>query len=469
MDPITLVGVDPGSQAFDCCLIRTTSRQTSYRTFSMCTSELAAWIQWLKHEKVNLIALEGSGGMCVPLEKAIQQTDIPLYSVSPYRVGKYRQALSGQHKSNRKDAAAVAEFALQLHEHGRLEEYRRTWFPDPNLRRFTRMYEQKQKEATREINRLWSAIHQACPDLFQALHALGGNGSSALTRIWVLKLIAMYPDSSSWAQLSAQELAKRIGQGRSHVRDHMLALQKAVQGVPPGDSGEIVAIKNLAGTALALKQCADAFHRHITVETTKNPATVALMRYKGIGPIIAAQFVSEIIHIGRFQNNHKLASYAGIGRAEHKTGGNMVERAQRLYNRRLKNACYSMARSVTLHNPDSHLTAYYHALRAKGMRHMAAYKRVARALLRIIFRDLKRVAANQVPVHQVHENKARHEGNPDFSPERAKDPPAPHAPHTLVAHRTTSGSTGEAQAPAHPEVVAVGARSGQAAGEAYRG
>ena len=144
------------------------------------------------------------------------------------------------------------------------------------------------------------------------------------------------------------------------------------------------------------------------------------MRHRGIGPIISAQIVTEIIDIRRFKSNHKPAAYAGVARVQKKTGRTTTERSQQLYNHRLKNAFF---------NPDSHLSGYYRHLRSEGMRHSEAYKRVGRALIRVFYRELMSVAQNEA--------QARHEGNPEPLPERAQDQEQPHASPNVSAKNTT--------------------------------
>jgi transposase len=60
-----------------------------------------------------LLAIEGSGGYSRPLERALRSADIPFYSIDPYRIIRYRQAMLGQHKNNQKDALTVALFAQE--------------------------------------------------------------------------------------------------------------------------------------------------------------------------------------------------------------------------------------------------------------------------------------------------------------------------------------------------------------------
>jgi hypothetical protein len=102
-----------------------------------------------------------------------------------------------------------------------------------------------------------------------------------------------------------------------------------------------------------------------------------------------------------------------------KPGLENTERKTFMFNHRLKNIFFTAARNYTLYNPDSHLTGYYRSLKARGMKQIELYKRVARALLRRFYKDLKttehRVGKNEArgPIRNLTPGKEKHpEANP---------------------------------------------------------
>ena len=113
-----------------------------------------------------------------------------------------------------------------------------------------------------------------------------------------------------------------------------------------------------------------------------------LKQKRGMGIVTAASIIAEIVDIRRFVREDNLAGYAGLGRREHSTGDSTREVASQTFNRRLKDALITAARNYVQFNPDSHLAGYYRNLVKKGMTHLEATKRVARALVRVIFRQL---------------------------------------------------------------------------------
>lgn len=424
MQSLRVVGVDPASGDYQCALVEQGNRRTHHRKFSVAENELMEFVEWIRAMQVDVVALEGRGGFCLPLKRILYSGGISFYSFDSYRVARYRQAIIGENKNNRNDAAAVAQYALALHSRGRLEDHRCDWFPDETLRPLVRMYEQKQKEATREINRLWRIIHGISGTLFLALRDGWAvqTQESALTQRWVLRLLSTNPCVDHWKNQSVRQLTESIGEHRPGVIEHIARLKDALSQESPYSPLQVTQLQACASTALALKQAQEGIREQITREVQDNSATAKLMTYRGIGPIISTQIVAEIGNIDRFPTNNHLASYCGLGRTEHKTGNSDHERPANLYNRRLKNAFFNAARSITLFNQDLHLSGYYRHLRAKGMKNTEAYKRVGRALVRRFYRDLKEVKRQ--------EKEVKHEGNRNTDPERPEESKQPHTSPT---------------------------------------
>ena len=128
--------------------------------------------------------------------------------------------------------------------------------------------------------------------------------------------------------------------------------------------------------------------------TAENVAVQALRQMRGIGTITSATMIAEIIDIRRFAREDSLACYCGFGMREHSTGQTTSMRPTELFNHRLKDAFMKAARNVVFYNPDSHLAGYQRNLMKAGMSQVQAMKRVARALVRVMYRKL---SASLVP------------------------------------------------------------------------
>lgn len=113
-----------------------------------------------------------------------------------------------------------------------------------------------------------------------------------------------------------------------------------------------------------------------------------LKEIRGIATVTASTVIAEIIDIRRFAREDNLASYSGLGMKEHSTGESTRMVATQSCNHRLKDAFMTAARNFLTFNPDSHLSGYYRNLVKNGMHPLEANKRVARALVRVIYRKL---------------------------------------------------------------------------------
>jgi transposase len=193
------IGIDPDSKGIVCCYVRMDEKKSKKREFLANEEGLIKFTDWLKTKKDIIIAIEGYNGQSKPIEKVLRSEGIVIYSFKPDDVDKFRKAVLGQNKNNSKDAESVARYAMALEAQGKLENHKRVWFPDEELQILSRSYDEKTKESTREINRLWKLIRMASVDLYLAL---GGSNpsislnSNKIKNKGVLTLLYKIPDIS---------------------------------------------------------------------------------------------------------------------------------------------------------------------------------------------------------------------------------------------------------------------------------
>ena len=152
------IGIDPDSKGFVCALVKIAQPAVVTKSFMTQDSDLKSFLSWVKAQGDVIVAIEGSHGLSRPLEKALREAAVIFYSFKPADTEKFRKAVLGQNKDERKDAESVARYALALEAQGRLERYRRVWFADAELQLLSRCYERKTQESTAEVNRLWKLL-----------------------------------------------------------------------------------------------------------------------------------------------------------------------------------------------------------------------------------------------------------------------------------------------------------------------
>ena len=391
------IGIDPDSKGFICASVKLSGTQVATKGYMATEADLKAFLSWVKGQGDLIVAIEGSNGLSRPLEKALREAGVIFYSFSPADTDKFRKAVLGQNKDNRKDAESVARYAMALEAQGKLERYRRVWFTDVELQLLTRGYERKSQGMTAEINRLWKLIRLACPDLYLALG--GGHpevelSEKILKSQGILTLLSQKPDFGEWKLLSEEQLLEAMGGGKYKGRDKLIQqLRKLAGSFAPVSAALVLLIRSSAQQIERFKAEQAEITKMLEVLTRDNAAVHVLKQMRGIATLTAATMMAEIIDIRRFAREDSLACYSGLGMKEHSTGDSIRMVHTQLFNHRLKDVFMTAARNFVLYNPDSHLAGYHRNLVKRGMSSLEATRRVARALVRGIYRTLSAVVA----------------------------------------------------------------------------
>jgi transposase len=201
--------------------------------------------------------------------------------------------------------------------------------------------------------------------------------------------LATQPQIGEWKALSEDQLMAAMGGGEYKGRRAFVRCLQSVAGSFPTLSEPM---------RLMIRWSAQQMERFGREQTELESmlekvgqdrlSVQTLKRRRGIGTITATGMVAEMIDVRRFPAEDNLASYSGLGKVQDNSGER--ERMQKAlsYNRRLKDLFMSAAMNVVRFDPDSHLAGYHRNLVKRGMQEQEATKRVARALVRVIYREL---------------------------------------------------------------------------------
>ncbi len=393
--PHGVIGIDMDSTSFDWYFARTGSEKDSW---GRCMTTKRGLQEFATvHSKLGkpVIALEGFHGQNLVLEKWLRSQEIPFYSIPPYNVAKYREAHISRNKNNKYDAHAVASFAINQIVQGDITKFQNYFVADYNIRPLTRRYHQLSALITSEYSNLWKYIKLASSDVYVALkgqHPDFHFSSTVLHTMGMLHLFAGEPDIAKWATLSSSTLIELMGGKRFVGRETLItSLKKLSHDSESVPMGLQETIRQIASNLVKFRQ--DRKHIGHTLERIafSDPMLTALLQERGIGIVIASSIVSEVITIARFKNDDRLASYAGLGRTENKSGTGSSMRRSLNYNRYLKDAIITAAVQHVTKNPKSALSDYYHLKLKQGHSKFYARRALARALLRRIFKILKTV------------------------------------------------------------------------------
>jgi len=386
------IGIDPDSKGFVCALVRIGENKAFTKGFLSTESNLKQFIGWVKKQEDTIISIEGHNGQSKPIEKALSDSGIVFYSFKPSDVAQFRKSVLGQNKNNRRDAESVGRYAMALEAQGKLENHKRLWFPDQELQNLTRSHEQKTKELTREINRLWKLIRMASVDLYLAL---GGNNpaiginENILKSKGIINLLLNKPNIFLWKELSELVFLELMGGHNYKGRVKLIKeIKKVSKTFKPISSVLVLMIKNSAEQISILKHQKKEIEDMFEVKLENNQEVKALKEIRGISTVTASKIIAEIVNIRRFVKDDSLACYSGLCLIENKTGASERMKHSSLFNHRLKDAFMVAAMNFVKFNPDSHLSGYFRNLIKGGMKRIEARKRTARALVRVIFKKL---------------------------------------------------------------------------------
>jgi len=398
------IGIDPDSQQYVCMYVKAEGGVTERKAFPVTTSGLEKLIEWTRSKDGAIIAIEGCNGQSKPLEKVLRKESLTFYSFKARDVEQKRKSQLSAGKNNEKDAHAAALLAIERELNGSLERWRRVYPTDTELQTVTRKYESVSGKITEEISALWKLLYEASPDIYLFLSGKNmetENRRNILNSAGILNLLGNCPDLSRWKKLSEGELKEMMGGGSYKGRDSIISgLKVAAKGIYNVPKSIPMMIRQSAENILLLNGHKEEM-KHILEDLAKSRDSILELMYdesgkglKGIGVITAATMVAEIIHINRFVKEDSLALYAGFGMVEDETGKKKPSDRKKMkhsheFNRRLKNAFMNAAKNFVQWNPDHHLAGMHRNLIKKGMSRLEANKRVARALVRKIFRILK--------------------------------------------------------------------------------
>ena len=411
MEQRKVIGIDPDSKGLQCVFIKEGDPKVIKKYFFVGKMELQKFIKWVNEMDADIIAIEGSNGQSRPIEKVLRENNIVFHSFKPADVDKYRRATLGENKNNVRDAEATASFALALDDRKRLVNFKRVWFPEDGLQLLTRHHEKITSEKTAEINSLWKLLRIASPDLYLLLKGkekgVEDVKSSKLDSNSLLNLFSVRPVFSEWKDLDEMDLFEAMG-GKSHkgVVERIIKIKKMAHNISPEDSAISLLIKSKASHILFFNYFLKVIEKELEKKAGNNKAIQVLMEEKGIGLNTSSKIVAEIVDIRRFAKDDNLASYTGLGRKTDDTGDTKSEKKNYFFNRRLKNALVTAAKNFVRFNPHHHLTGYFKYLvneRKRNMDKSEAYKRVARSLVRVIFKKLYGLIEIEDPVVELKE------------------------------------------------------------------
>lgn len=110
MNEGTFVGIDVAKDHFDVCV----QPENVFATYANDENGFDAFRMFLSGRRVAIAVMESTGGLEIPLAGALAAVDIPLAIVNPRQVRDFAKASGRLAKTDRLDAAILAQFAAVM-------------------------------------------------------------------------------------------------------------------------------------------------------------------------------------------------------------------------------------------------------------------------------------------------------------------------------------------------------------------
>jgi transposase len=114
-----------------------------------------------------------------------------------------------------------------------------------------------------------------------------------------------------------------------------------------------------------------------------------LQAINGVDTVLAATFIANIGDINRFTNSNKAAKIAGIAPIENSSGETSKQYANKLGNRELNKAFYSLALTLIRKDINPIIYEYYQKKIKEGRKKKQAMVYVRRRFVNILYRIMK--------------------------------------------------------------------------------
>ena len=344
---------------------------------------------WGEHSEPDLarvvVVIETDRG---PWVKALAAAGYRVYAVNPKQAARHKEtiAMSGK-KDDFFDAAGLADM-------GRTRRHQiRELAADSDIAEAVkiaaRAHQKLVWERTRHLLRTRSALREYFPAALEAYAGL------TLTGADTLELLGKAPDPDSAAKLTVTQItaalkrAGRRGDLAGRARDIQAALRTPHLAQPAVIAGAYAAsVQTAAAVISTLNEQAKTMEAKVSELFRRHPDAGTYLSQPGIGDITGARILGEFGDApGRYASAKARKNYAGTSPLTIKSGKKETVHARYIRNRHLIDPLHAQALSALTASAGAR--AYYNELRAAGIGHHDALRRVAGRLAGILHGCLK--------------------------------------------------------------------------------
>lgn len=383
------VGIDWATQSHRVCLLDAEGRRVDEREFAHGGAGLTELRDWLLEKSKAVpgqiaVAIEMPHG---PVVEMLLEHGFVVFAINPKQLDRFRDRFTvAGAKDDRRDAYVLGG-SLRTDR----AAFRQLAVDNPvviELREWSRMAEELQRERTRLANRLRQQLWRYYPQAAKLTDDVADD--------WFLALWQKVPTPDRAAKASEKAIARVLGAYRIRRLDAARVLEilrEAPLFVAPGTTEAACAhIRSLAARLHLVNQqikeaqqsldrlCAELEEAEGPSGQGSEQCDVTILRsWPGIGRIVLATLLAEATEPLRRRDYHALRALAGVAPVTRQSGKQRLVIRRLACNKRLQTAVHHWSRVALQHNAAARRR--YDALRQRGHGHARALRSVGDRLL----------------------------------------------------------------------------------------
>lgn len=328
----------------------------------------------------RMVALDLMGGAATMLEAVLLGHGERVFFLPGMAVNRARDGYRGEQKSDERDAKVIAD-QLRM----RWRSLREVLVGDEEAAEMRTLLSYRRDlvgEQARSITRLRVLLLEVFPGLEAALD---------LTKDRALMVLTKVATPQSVRRMGVSRLARWLkGRGvrRAHeLAETVVAAAKAQRHRLPAAEAKGALVSEMAAEVLRVRSRIASVDARLEELLSVRPEAEVVRSLPGMGVVLAAEFLSEVGDLSRFDSGDSLAAAAGLVSVRRASGNTSFQRRARRGNRVLKRLMYwSAFRSITFHRTSR---AFYDRKRSEGKAHHQAVIALARRRANVLWAMLR--------------------------------------------------------------------------------
>jgi transposase len=338
------------------------------------------------------VGIDILGGIAALAEAMLLAEGLRLVHVPGLAVNRARRATrGGEHKSDPKDAAVIADQVRTRDDLRAVEAGREI---DVELRLLAGRRAEIVADQTRRAQRIRDLLVSVFPGLERKVDVTGKAGLHLLTRYVTPAEIRRAGRTRLTAHL------RRAGRVRdatiSALADAAMAAAQAQRIAVPGEAVAAGLIRAMAAEALAGRGQLAAIDKQIEAALARHPDAALIRSLPGMGAVLTAEFLAITGGTSRFPDGDRLAAAAGLAPVLRQSGKVRYLQRATAGDKALKRVFYQSAFVASSCDPAS--KTYYARKRREGKTHHQAVLALARRRVNVLHAMLR----NQTPYQPGH-------------------------------------------------------------------